>query len=254
MAYYLTIQKRKGEYQELNIKDLPQFNRISRNVNGYSLEEIDNFTSRFYDEVDLKNVLYNAGIIELDDIVKDISIRYKKDNDLKKVRYDLVYYGMHKFLDCFYLRNMIFSFSEDKEFLKKLVSSYGGNPFNAYIISNIKSYLEFNYISGDYIYNLLNSFIENEIYSYDKTGNETLKYKSLHDLAMFVYNYIHNKELSNSGITKKMDNDNKKKKLLELQHDKLISSLCVVERPKAKRLTKKEIQNIPVDGQISFFD
>ena len=42
MAYYLTIQKRKGEYQELNIKDLPQFNRISRNVNGYSLEEIDN--------------------------------------------------------------------------------------------------------------------------------------------------------------------------------------------------------------------
>ncbi len=73
MAYYLTIQKGKNEYKEINISSLNEFKRLSKYKDSYSLEEIDMFTSMFVDEVNLKEILYDNGLICLEDISKEIS-------------------------------------------------------------------------------------------------------------------------------------------------------------------------------------
>ena len=77
MAYYLTIQKNRNRYKEINISLLEEFKRISKFKNGYSLEEIDYFTSLFDDEVHFKEVLLDKGLISSEDITKEISIRQK---------------------------------------------------------------------------------------------------------------------------------------------------------------------------------
>ena len=100
MAYYLTI-KDKNDYKLLDITNTIEFQRLSRFKGiSYSLEEIDLFTSNFYNEIVLKRKLYEYGVISLDEITKDISIRRKSKNEYKKVMYGLVYHDMKAFLDC----------------------------------------------------------------------------------------------------------------------------------------------------------
>ena len=53
MAYYIVI-KDKDNYRKLDISNMKEFTRISKFKNGYSLEELDLFTSKFNNEVELK--------------------------------------------------------------------------------------------------------------------------------------------------------------------------------------------------------
>ena len=86
MAYYLTIRKNK-EYSKLDISSLQEFKKESKfkDKNSYSLQEIDYFTSRFNNEIALKKILLSHGIISEEDIIKEIEIRYKNNNELVKV-------------------------------------------------------------------------------------------------------------------------------------------------------------------------
>lgn len=250
MAYYLTVQKRQGEYTEINVKKMKEFERLTRFTgNSYSLEEIDVFTSKFDSETQLKSKLYDKGIIDLEDITKEISIRIKKNDKLEKVRYDLVYENTKKFLDKDYLVYSLLSLQNDRVFLEKLVSNYRNSYSNAIAIAEIKNYLLGNFNIN--IYSTLSHFFIKEIFNVDGNGVATLKYKSLHDLAMFVCNYITKKEQRELGISEEDAKSNKKKKLLELQNSKISSNQV---KPKTKKLTKKEVAKQPIEGQISIFD
>lgn len=229
MAYYLTI-KDKNNYRKLDISNMTEFIRTSKfKQDKYSLEELDLFTSNFSNEIELKRSLYNQNIISYEDITNDISIRIKAKEKLEKVKYNLAYKNTYKYLDIYYLKSVINVLSKNKDFLNKLLAYYRNSYCNNENIAKIRWILIGNDNGELNISSVINDFILKEVFKTDiTTGETTVKYKSLHDLAMFVYNYTNKEE------TKKID-------LLNLQKE-------LLNKGKVKKLTKE------IDGQISFFD
>ena len=234
MAYYIVIKNNK-DYRKIDISNLKEFTRISRFKNDcYSLEELDLFTSKFIDELDLKMVLFENKLIDYNEILSDISIRIKTNNKLVKVKYDMVYSDSFKYLDTIYLKSVINTLSNSKDYLNKLIAYYRNSNCNNENIAKIRWILLGNNDELD-LYNTINDFIIKEIFKTDyKTGEVSIKYKSLHDLAMFTYNYINKKEVVS---------ENKKENLLELQR-KLLQNNNVKRKKKVKQ----------IEGQMSFLE
>ena len=232
MAYYIVIKNNK-DYRKIDISNLKEFTRISRFKNDcYSLEELDLFTSKFIDELDLKMLLFENKLIDYNEILSDISIRIKTNNKLVKVKYDMVYSDSFKYLDTIYLKSVINTLSNSKDYLNKLIAYYRNSNCNNENIAKIRWILLGNNDELD-LYNTINDFIIKEIFKTDyKTGEVSIKYKSLHDLAMFTYNYINKKEVVS---------ENKKENLLELQR-KLLQNNNVKRKKKVKQ----------IEGQMSF--
>ena len=245
MAYYLTI-KDKNSHKILDINNLEEFKRISRfKDTSYSLEELDNFTSKFENEIELKKKLYENRIINEEDIIKDISIRMKSRGSLEKVMYGLIYRSIKKYLDEYYLRTKILELHSDKTFLNKLITHYRSSHSNQESIAQIRALL-LGYIGNDInIYNALNTFYIREIYNIDKNNGEAkIKYKSLHDLGMFVYNYLENSNKSKISI----ENEN----YMRLSNLRKLQETLLSEKVYVKKKIKKTKQEL--EGQISFFD
>ena len=255
MAYYITI-KDKDDYKTIDITNHVLFERLS-NFNGdrYSLDELDRFTSNYANMLALKEALLFDGLVDEEEVFKDLSIRMKK-NDKKaneiiydKVMYEPVFKDSKKYLDIYYLTYKIKSLANDFNFLNKLLNhyrnSYINNRTNAYIREFMFGNPELN------IYNLLDEFISREIYNY-KLDNETgkyvvtsVKYKSLHDLAMFVYNYEHK-----STLTKEEINNELKDFIAYLKREGMMPKKEVnIETKKVK----KRVRGL-VEGQTSFFN
>jgi len=244
MAYYLTITK-NSLHRTLDITLLDEFKRLSKFKGGsFSLEEIDECTSKFSNELELKRALYNKGIISLEDIQRELAIRNLYQGTLEKVTYGLVYKEQKKYLDPEYLRTKMQSLKSDKIFLEKLTSRYRNSYCNNLTISDIRNCLSTGFDND--LYKLINKFIIKEIYKENKeTGEVSIKYKSLHDLAMFVYNYEKNKDLEEKGISLTTETNLKKKQLLELSKE-----LAEGKNMPKKKILKKE----PIEGQLSLFD
>lgn len=255
MAYYITI-KNKDDYKTIDISDHVFFERLS-NFKGdrYSLEELDRFTSNYANELAFRESLLFDGLLDEEEVFKDLSIRIKtKDKKTKeviydKVMYDPVYNDSKKYLDINYLTYKIKSLASDYNFLNKLLNhyrnSYVNNRTNAYIRAFMFGNQELN------IYNLLDEFIAREIYSF-KLDNETgeyvitsVKYKSLHDLAMFVYNYEHKSTLTKEEINKEL-----KEFIAYLKREGIMPKK---ETNNKDKKVKKRVKGL-VEGQTSFFD
>ena len=92
MAYYLTVEKKKGEYTPLDITTTPCFYRISNLKNmGATLQEIDLFTMNFADERELRTFLFRNYLLDFKSMNKKLSIRNLHNNRLHKVMYDFLY-------------------------------------------------------------------------------------------------------------------------------------------------------------------
>lgn len=254
MAYYFVVEKKNSKLEKIDITSLEGFVKVSKFKNGgCSLNEIDEFTSLFKDECSLKRVLYENGLIDLDDITRELSIRTVNKGNFVKVRYGLVYDDVKKYLDYCYLRSVLLIFQNDRDFLQKLVSNYRNSYSNCGAIALIRDSLNYNYRID--MYNVLNEFFRNEVFTQeDEFGASELKYKSLHDLAMFIHNYIHSVNNNAMGITKDSERKKRMSELVCLQKQLLSSVNGYSDSVNVKKLTKKEIRNIPVEGQISFFD
>lgn len=137
MAYYLTIAN-KGEYKKLNLLLLEGFIKTSKfKGEALSLDELDDLTSKYQDEYEFKKKLYQAGIISIDEITKELSIRRKQNNNLIKVKYGLIYQKESKYLDQLYLRSILISKQRDYTFLEKLSSYYRNSYNNSINIANL---------------------------------------------------------------------------------------------------------------------
>lgn len=245
MAYYLTI-KEKNDYKLLDITSLEEFTKQSKFKNAsYSLEEIDNFTSRFENELSLKRKLFDAGIITIEDITKDISIRIKINGKLEKVHYGLVYKHMLKYLNITYLRGKILELQNDTVFLNKLLDHYRNSHYQE-SLRQINALLH-GYQGNDIsIYSALSIFFQKEIFNENySTGLTTIKYKSLHDLAMFIYNYTYKKEQSYTE-TEKLSRTEE----LTLLKDQVKKEEKYI-KPKVKK--KNKSKNYTLEGQLTFF-
>lgn len=241
MAYYLTIKENQN-HKLLNISNLEEFKRLSKFKNeSYSLQEIDIFTSHFEDEITIKRKLYESGVITSEDITKDISIRKKNKGVLEKVRYGLVYKEMSKFLQYQELRFLLLALQEDTIFLKKLLDHYR-NCYKQEGLRQINALLRGYQDTDINMYSALNLFYNDQVIIVNrKTGEIKLQYKPLHDLGMFIFEYLSKNGKSTSEIEE--EKEERIRALLALK-----TSLVPVEEPKKKKIKTKELE-----GQISFF-
>lgn len=249
MAYYITVKKNK-EYVPLNISDNSNFERLSKyNGNKYSLEEIDNFTSKFGDEIYLRKQLYYEGNLSMEDITRELTIRIKNGDSYKKVMYDPIFREAKSYLDPLFLLNKMWSLSDDYDFLLALMAHYQNSYVNNETIASIRAYTLGNPELN--INELLKDFLIREIYNrvYNRETNcyeeKDIKYKSLHDLAAFIYHYQHKND-------PKMSKKEMEQELLSFVQE-LDTMLKQKEEIKDKPIIKKRVRR-PLEGQTSMFD
>lgn len=258
MAYYLTI-KDKDNYRTLDISSLPGFERKSnlKDSISYTLEEIDLCTSKYNSEYAFREGLYKYGIIRLEDITKNIEIRSRKKDSFIIVRNGIVYNSESKYLDEISLKYILLSKQTDLAFLEKLISYYRNSYCNKVNIGIIESMLSRQDFSS--LYFVLENFYEREVYFFDaKSKDIRLKYKSFHDLAMFICRYDEKKELDKNGISIETYKEIRKESLYSLRETincKNQKSSGQNFPSKVKKRTRKYLDEMhPIEGQISFFD
>lgn len=151
----------KGTANVDDMLDLTSFHEFERTGNLksnklYYLKEIIKLTSKFDDECNFKYALFRNGLISLDDITKELSIRSKGDNNKAgKKRYPLIYRPL---LDLFrpevirkkYISK--FDVVENYDFLKALVNNYSGYR---------KPYQDYSRYTSEVIIDEINSIIKN---------------------------------------------------------------------------------------------
>lgn len=94
MAYYFMVETKKGEYQPLNISKSKYFPVVKpkyKKENAHTLQEIDQFTTLFNDEIELRKILLEEGILPLEYALKPLSTRFLNKNEYNKVMYDFLY-------------------------------------------------------------------------------------------------------------------------------------------------------------------
>ena len=92
MSYYFMVQTKKGEYIPLDITKSKCFARMSNSKGmNCTLNEIDIFTTMFFDENELRETLVKEGILPLEYAYKELSIRRKEKGKYIKVMYDFLY-------------------------------------------------------------------------------------------------------------------------------------------------------------------
>ena len=247
MAYYLMLRDKK-EYKPIDISDHSFFERTSKHQEDrYSLEELDRLTSQYSDMINFKLDLFDRGYIEERDLKKDVSIRWKTNDGYEKVPYDPVFKDGVKYLDITYLYYKIQSLSTDKKFLEKLVSYYHDSYVNNITLHNIREGLLGN-PEIDIAYQL-RRFMDREIskYEFNKEKNKWeykgIKYRPLHDLAMFVYNYENPPKYTKKEI-----------------NDEVVATVALLKgetyKPKTRKLVKdiKGKKKYQDEGQTSFLD
>lgn len=242
MAYYLTIKK-KDAYIPINIEYLDCFTKLSKYKNGgCSLEEIDRCTMNYSNEYFFKEALYRAGLIELEDIARELTIRNKKNNSYELVRNGVPYSRAKNYFDICGLKFILLSKQKDNNFLEKLVSYYRNSYINNINVSNIKYCMEAR--KRELLNATLGEFYMREVTKYDSaTGEVKINYKYFHDLAMFIYNYDITLEKEQLGITKEEEKIERK-----LTFEYFMKSLSEdLFEPKKKVKTKD------LEGQISIF-
>ena len=92
MAYYLTIEKKKGEYTPIDVTQSKYYTRLSNFKGaGSSLQELDVFTMMFNNEEELRKALFKENLLEMRYFTKPLAIRNLKNGKYHKVMYDFLY-------------------------------------------------------------------------------------------------------------------------------------------------------------------
>ena len=131
MAYYFMARTSKGDYQKLDITKSTCFTKLSkfRQPGACSLEEIDMFTTAFFNELELRTHLIEEGILPINLADKQLSIRIPKNNIYHKVMYDFLYQKDIEYIaNPAALLNEIYrrDISNDFLFLRELANNYQG--------------------------------------------------------------------------------------------------------------------------------
>ena len=217
MAYYFTVETKRGEFQSIDIKNSIYFQNINRKFKkpcAYSLDEIDNFTMMFDDEIELRERLVEEGILPLKYFDKPLSIRYSKKDEYIKVPNDFLYQKDIEFVnDPPRLVKHILRRYYDNDFLliKRIVNKFSEHHRCKSTIPEVRQFIEISIReskrcqfldeideNGDNLIIRLIKLIIIESYDDYKTGKvvytNKLNYRNLHDLIALIRNY--DKELT----------------------------------------------------------
>lgn len=163
-----------------------------------SLEDLDNFTSIFKNEKELKIYLAAKGILNPNLSSKNISVIYRHGGVYKKI--PVLYLENKKYIDEEFLKNKFTSMSSDLEFLEKLANRMDArikHNIQGTNIASIRAHLINVKNGGDPLetYDMLYSALTDMFYkaittSLDKkTGEVKISYRGLRDLGLFVAKY-----------------------------------------------------------------
>lgn len=189
VSYKIGIYNRK----EARIIDLDKITKIK------SLDKLDELTSTFNSEEELKTYLFNQELISLDEMEKKLSIMYKNNGKVKKL--PIVYQDMKKYLDIVYLKAKMMAAAQDIELLEKLARHYsiGSDKFNpqGVNVSDIRMYIsDFRSNGEKNFYSralelALDDMWQKAVFKLvdKKTGEIKENYRGSRDLGMFLYKY-----------------------------------------------------------------
>lgn len=188
------------------------------------LEELDNFTTQFQTEEELKAYLQAKTLLNYNEIITTDNIRvmYKHDGEVKKLK--VAYLDIKKYLDITYLRYELKSLCSDVKFLEKLANFYdnGSTKFNkqGLNVQDIRNYLsDVRSNGGKTFYSKSLETAINDLYKKailkeenKETGEVKLNYRGLRDLAFFIYKYK-NPEIKKEDLQQTMDLGEENKKV-----------------------------------------
>ncbi len=217
MAYFLTVEKSRGNYIILPINKFMEIGLFIRDKNsrykqdGYcSLKEIDEFTKNFNDASELREFLVSRGILSVNLIDKKLAIRYNSNGLFKKVMYDLMYQRDIEYLvnPRLLIREIEYRLiKEDYEFLRDLLNHFSHHhraeaeiAETINYINNLirfKDVLSYHGKEREYL-TRRDRFGNNEVtriikkLMYDN-NYECLNYRNFHDILAFMNNYDDNR-------------------------------------------------------------
>lgn len=279
MAYYFTIEIKRGEFRPVNISDSVYFQNVVRKYKkpcAYTLEEIDNFTMMFNNEIELRERLVEEGTLPLKYFDKPLSIRYSMNGKFIKVPNDFLYQDDIEFIaDPPRLVKHILKRYYENDFLliKRIVNKFSEHHRCQSTIPEVRQFIEISIRDGERC-SFLDEIDENndnliirlikliilESEDNHKTGKviykNKLNYRNLHDLIALIRSY--DKESTRQPeptepLFMKFDNKENDKTEQQTTTDKNEKeNKSHEEKPayaKTKKLGRKKYN---LDNQISF--
>lgn len=270
MAYYLMVEKKRGLYQPINISNSKYYPRHTKTFNkpcAHSLQEIDEFTMMFNDEIELRERLVEEGTISLSLFEKPLSIRHPKNGKYIKVPHDFLYQkDIEYIMEPVRLIGLVMEryYQNDFVFIRKLASYFSevyecsttapevARLAEASLYQGRRhSALEELDRNGDaMVTRMLKLLI---LKHYEQTDGkikykDEVNYRNLHDLIAFINNYEKKKNPIEQPKLPKQSKDTINK-IEEEQTIKPISQPSKILNPKKRTLSKKKYI---LDGQESF--
>ena len=211
MAYYFMLETKKSNFKPINIVNSKYFQTQTKKYIkpfAYSLEEIDNFTMMFDNEIELRERLIEEGILPVTAINKPLSIRILNKDKYNKVPYDFLYQKDIEYImePERLLAKIIKRFYEgDLLLIKKIANHFSENYSCQTTVAEVRQLIEISIREGkinhhfddldenqDKLLTRLLKLIILDSYSdkYGKTRyNNKIKYRNLHHLIALINYY-----------------------------------------------------------------
>lgn len=209
MAYYMMCEKKRGDYEVVDITKSDRFKKSSKfKSGGCDLLEIDTFTTQFCSEGALRVYLFNKGLLSSSNINKNLTIRRKNKGNYDKVEYGFLYQKDIDYItDPRKLIKRILNklYSEDLRFIQTFANHYINHRECSSTMPDVRHYVNESarrgYVSSGFYDtdengdNLIERAIKLLIYKYHQEYNGRVTYKNeivyrnLHSLICFVNNY-----------------------------------------------------------------
>lgn len=245
MAYYLTVEEKRGQFRELPIKNsilFPQHHKYKKD-NACSLEELDLLTVNFSDESEFRIFLLKNDILPTRLSNKPLSIRLFNKGKYIKVMYDFLYQK-----DILYL-------CEPRKLLEEINYRNKNNDFLflAKLANAFQNYYECNQTASD-LKNWANVSLDIQIRlkyldKLDQQGDNLV----VRFLKLLIYKYYQNNDGS-IKYTKEINYLNFHKIIAFMDYydkENIKNSLCKLEPTYKKKVLKKENEEYL---QYSLFD
>ena len=196
-------------YNTENIIEIKNYMNQENLRDETSLKEITNFTSQFTDEDELFFYLINCGSLpnDLNTATFGIGIKKNKTNEIKILPYGVSYARDQKFFDFKRLSNFFITHISDEDFMNNFFDRYYKNLINVSffqtsltIIKNgYNKFCETGLIPAN-VYPAMSDFLLKYTIKKNANNRKTRDFTRLRDLAMFVINYIREKNLRDKPI------------------------------------------------------
>lgn len=264
MAYYFMVERKKGEYQPINISASIYFQTVQvyKKTCAYTLKEIDDFTMMFKDEQELKEHLISEQILPSILANKTLSSRYLIKGKYLKVEYDLLYQkDMEHIYDPARLINLVMRRYYDNEFvfIKKLANNFSKHKECSTTAPEVARLAEASIYQGTkhpsleeldkngniMLVRMLKLIILKHYEKPDGTieYKDEVNYRNLHDMIAFINHY--DKKYKTETIEDNSLEEESNKETLTTQ---TIDTINISVKHKCRR--KKRTYHL--EGQISF--